>query len=148
MAKTKTSKNLLEQKLELKKKPWYTSGEFKNNPKMMKDYEAYRKIEAEISKTWIKHPDWLISGKFLDPHIPADKLPAKGTKVLFINFDKVRDKSQNFGFRIDNYRVEEGVFEKVRSQKEKGDYDPAFLCVVVISGGYRYQLSADSVILK
>jgi len=138
-------KNLLEKKIELIKLPWYSGG---RSAKDNADSDKYTSIEIEIQKAWLKHPDWIkTSGS---PYIPATKLPAKGAPVLFIKFDKIKDKSTHFGFRLDNYRVEQGTYHGMKVVKDDGtDYcRPSVSIKVLHKDGYIYFVSPTEVILK
>ena len=139
-------KNLLEQKLELQKQPFFSKGN--KTVQDLKDSKAYDAIEIEVQKTWMKYPNWVKTNK--SPYEPATKLPLKGTIVLFVKFDKVKDRKAFFGFRLENYRIEEGSFNGMKVVRDNNsDFRKPELSVKVLhKDGYTYYVSPDDVILK
>lgn len=144
-------KNLLERKLEFHQCSFYKNGI--KNEKDRKEQEELHKLEIEIKRFWLKYPNWGEIIKIGKPRIPLNaasipldksKLPKKGSKVLFITCDKVKNKSSFFGFETTNYRVEEGIFDGIKISKRRETGDSLFVKVIV--GNYIYSMFPHDVI--
>jgi hypothetical protein len=141
--------NLLEEKLKMMRLPFYSKGN--GSAKDREDSTKYNKLEVAIQTTWMKHPDWCGNLKEgVTPYAAADKLPAKGSKVLFIRCDKIKDKKAMFGFTLGNYRIDEGTFHGMKVKKDDGtDYcRPNIQVKVLHKDGYIYFINPNDVILK
>jgi len=118
---------LLEQSIKMQKLSFYESYYANMTVQESEAWDTYHKIVEEIKKD--------------------SKLLKKGDNVQF-NFPKqIKDKTVKFGFRLEN-NVMKGVVKipyKIRKKSRMGE-DASYPLLKVISGGYVYEVSPDSIV--